>query len=409
MKWKQVGAAVAAAVACLFAAPAQAQLTEGVAAIVNDDVISTYDVRQRATLLLASSGIQASPEAQQRARAQAMRDLIDERLQMQEASHYNVTVTDAQINSTLGDIARQNNTTPDALIQQLTGVGVNPATLRAQIRADIAWRRLVGGRYGSRVRISDVEIRDAEARITQSSARSQYLVSEIFLAAESEAEFTDAQSGAERLLQEMQRGAPFPLVARQFSAAPSAAAGGDLGWINAGEVRPELQPVLDRLQAGQVSTPIRTPDGIYIVALRDRREGRPATTATRLGLRQVSAPVAQRSQLDRARRRISDCARLADSLNGVSGVEVTDLGQTAESDLSDAVRAQVNGVPQGQATALTTTGDRVSMIVVCLRETSAEGVPSHAEIENRLYEQELAMLSQRYLRDLRREATIITR
>ncbi|MGE3143649.1 MAG: SurA N-terminal domain-containing protein, partial [Hyphomonadaceae bacterium] len=207
-------ASAAALGTALWAGPAAAQMAEGVAAIVNDQVISTYDVRQRATLLLASAGIQNTAEAMQRAKTQALRDLVDEHLQMQEAAHYEINVTDAQVNASLGDIARQNNTTPQALLSQLASAGINPSTLRSQIRADIAWRRLVGGRYGSRVRISPNAILETQQRIAQSATRTQYLASEIFLPAETEAEFADAQNGAERLLQEMQRGAPFPLVAR---------------------------------------------------------------------------------------------------------------------------------------------------------------------------------------------------
>ncbi len=407
MSLKQVLAA--AALAAAIATPAAAQLAEAVAAIVNDEVISTYDVRQRATLLLASSNIENNADNMQRASAQALRDLVDEHLQLQEARHFEINVTNEQIESTLNDIARSNNTTGPELLRQLASSGINPNTLRDQIRADIAWRRLISGLYGSRVRISDAEVRDTLARIAQGAQHAQFLVSEIFLPAQSEQEFTDMQAGAQRLLQEMQRGAPFPLVARQFSAAPTAASGGDLGWVDSGELRPEVQAVIDRLQPGQVSNPIRTPTGVYLVALREKREGRPVDTTIRVGLRQVSVPIAQRGNLDRARARVTSCQSLNDVVGSITGVEVTDLGQTAESDLSDTVKQQIQGVGSGQATGVTEAGDRAAMLVVCSRDAQTEGLPSHDEIESRLFEQELALLSQRYLRDLRREATIITR
>ncbi len=409
---KRTLAAVSAAAiagAMLLAAPAGAQMAEGVAAIVNDKVISTYDVRQRATLLLASSQIQPTAETQQRAAQQALRDLVDEELQLQEAAHYEINISDDQISNTLNQIAQQNNTNATDLQRQLAAAGINPNTLRNQIRADIAWRRLISGRYGTRVRISPLEVTETQARIAASATRAQYQISEIFLAAEGEREIAEAEGNAQRLLQEMQRGAPFPLVARQFSAAPSAAAGGDLGWITAGELRPELQAIVDRLAPGQVSMPVRTPEGVYIVALRERREGRQVETQTRVILRQISAPSASRAQLERARARIENCERLDTAVGSVPGQEITDLGVSNESDLSDTVRQQIAGVNRGQASPITVAGDRVSMLVVCDRATSSEGVPSREEIENRLYEQELAMLSQRYLRDLRREATIITR
>src|SRR5262245_25953566 len=102
MNWKQVfTAAAVASVLAGAASPASAQLAEGVAAVVNDHVISTFDVRQRANLLITSAGLQSTPEMQQRARGQALRDLIDERLQIQETATYEIAVTPQEIDSRL--------------------------------------------------------------------------------------------------------------------------------------------------------------------------------------------------------------------------------------------------------------------------------------------------------------------
>lgn len=391
------------------AQPVSAQLTEGVAAIVNDNVISTFDVRQRATLLLVSSGIQTTAEMQQRARTQALRDLVDEHLQMEEAAHFHIDVTDAQVDRRIADIARQNQTTPEGLASQLAHDGVSISTLRSQIRADIAWQRLINGMYGSRVRVSEIEIRETQERIAASATRPQYQISEIFLPAETDAEFAEMEQGARRLLQEMQRGAPFPLVARQFSRAPSASQGGDIGWISAAELAPELQPVAEQLQAGQVSLPVRTPTGIYIIAMRERRAGAEAGTTTLVRLRQITAPAARESTLARIQRRLSGCDDLDSAIAGIEGATVIDLGQAAEADLSPVVRERINGVADGAASRVQIDGDIASTFVVCARETGGAGVPDHSEIEGRLREQELSMLSERYLRNLRREATIITR
>jgi peptidyl-prolyl cis-trans isomerase SurA len=409
MKTMTSHAAAAALAVALLAAPASAQQTEGIAAIVNDQVISTFDVRQRAMLLLVSSGIEATAEMQQRARAQALRDLVDEHLQVEEATRFEVEVTDEQVNRRIADIARQNETTPEGLASQLARDGVSVSTLRSQIRADIAWQRLMSGMYGSRLRISEIEIRETQARIAASATRPQYQISEIFLPAETEAEFTEMEQGARRLLQEMQRGAPFPMVARQFSRAPSAAQGGDIGWISAVELAPELQPIAERLQPGQVSLPVRTPNGVYILALRDRRAGAPAGATSLVRLRQITAPAAREAALSRVQRRISGCDDLDSAIANIEGATVIDLGQAAEADLSPVVRDRINGVANGAASRVQIDGEVASTFVVCGRETGGAGVPDRNEIEGRLREQELTMLSERYLRNLRREATIITR
>ena len=125
-------------------AAARPGLAAGVAAIVNDEVVSTYDVNQRASLLLAGSGIEPSRETYDRARAQALRDLVDERLQLQEANERKVKVDPVDIDRAIADIARQNGTSADTLRNDLGAAGIGIQTLRTQIESDIAWRRLVG-------------------------------------------------------------------------------------------------------------------------------------------------------------------------------------------------------------------------------------------------------------------------
>ncbi len=410
MNWKQVSAAAVLA-AMMGAAPvaATAQNAEGVAAVVNDNVISTFDVRQRAMLLLVSAGLQPTPEILQRARAQALSDLIDERLQIEEAARYEIRSSPETVDRRLADIARQNQTTVEALTQSLAEAGVSVTTLRQQLAADMVWQRLIGGMYGSRVRVSEVEIRETQARIAANATRPQYQISEIFLPAETEQEFNDMQQGAMRLLEQMQRGAPFPAVARQFSQSPSAAAGGDIGWIAAPDLAPELQTVAAQLQRGQVSLPVRTPTGVYLIAMRDRREGADAGATQIVSLRQLSAPVARRVALERSIRRLNGCGNIDDVASSIDGGDVADLGQTQESELSSSIRDRISGVAAGGASPIIVDGDRVNTIIVCTRDVGGGGVPERAQIEDRLREQELTMLADRHLRNLRREATIITR
>jgi peptidyl-prolyl cis-trans isomerase SurA len=199
------------------------------------------------------------------------------------------------------------------------------------------------------------------------------------------------------------------MVARQFSQAPSAAAGGDIGWIAAPELAPELQPIGERLQQGQVSLPVRTQNGVYIIAMRDRRAGAPTGATTIAALRQITAPAARQNALERVQRRVDGCGNLEREVATVEGATLLDLGQTQESELSPAIRDRVASIQTGRASPVVIDGDQVNIVIVCARETGGAGMPSREEISGRLREQELTMLADRYLRNLRREATIITR
>jgi peptidyl-prolyl cis-trans isomerase SurA len=410
MNLKHVSAVAALVAATLgLIAPVQAQNAEGVAAVVNDRPISTFDVRQRATMLLMFANLQSTPELLQRARAQALRDLVDERLQLDEAAKFEINVTGDAIDRRMNEMASRGETSLTQLVSQLASRGVSVATLRNQIEAEIAWSRLIAGMYGSRVRVSETEIQETQQRIAANAQRPQYEMSEIFLPAETPQEFAEMEQGAMRLLEQMQQRAPFPMVARQFSQAPSAAAGGDLGWISANELAAELRPVAERLQAGQVSLPVRTSTGVYIIAMRNRREGIPAGSASVVSLRQITAPVARRSNLDRIRRRAEGCADLDDAVDNIQGASMIDLGQTIEADLSPDIRTRLEGVAIGGASQVVINGEEANLLVLCGRETGGSAIPDRAQIEDRLREAELSMLAERYLRNLRREATIITR
>ncbi len=348
MNLKYLTAAAALAVASLgLASPVSAQNAEGVAAIVNDKVISTFDVRQRATMLLLFANLQPTPELLERARNQALRDLVDEQLQIDEAAKFEITVPGDTIDRRMADMATRSETTLDGLTTDLARNGISVTTLRNQIRAEIAWQRLIAGMYGSRVRISQNDITETQQRIAANARRPQYEMSEIFLPADTPEEFNQMEQGAMRLLEQMQQRAPFPMVARQFSQSPSAAAGGDLGWISASELSPELRPVAERLQPGQVSLPVRTQNGVYIIAMRNRREGIADGAASIVSLRQISAPAQRANSLDRIRRTAAGCDSLDRDIRGIQGASVLDLGQTVEAELSVDIRSRLDGVPIG--------------------------------------------------------------
>ncbi|MGE3302484.1 MAG: peptidylprolyl isomerase [Hyphomonadaceae bacterium] len=386
------------------------QQGEGIAAVVNDQVISTFDVSQRSALILISAGIPPTTEALRQVRPQALRALVDDRLQLQEAKDHDIKVEAREIDAALADIARSNNTSVDQLQRQLGASGIAVTTLRGQLESALAWRRLVNARYASRVRISNRQVQDTLSRIAANASKPQYNISLILLPADTPAEIADATAAAQRLMEEISKGANFQLVARQFSGAPSAAAGGDLGWLAQGELKPDaLQAAVDRGRPGQLIGPVAAPGGVYIVALRDKRDGVDAKTATRVTLKQIAAASNQRALVDRVRRKVRGCDGVDAAVSGEAGVTATDLGEVNESQLDDEMRQHVSETGVGQASTVFEADGKARSLVVCARDTAGGAIPSRDEIEQRLFEDELALQSQRYLRNLRRESTILTR
>jgi len=112
-------------------------------------------------------------------------------------------------------------------------------------------------------------------RIKSSLDKPQYRLAEIFLYAPDQASRELAKARAATLIENVNQGADFQALAQQFSAAPSASAGGDLNWLSPGDMRPEIADAV--LKAGEpplVLAPIESDSGVYVIALTGKREPR---------------------------------------------------------------------------------------------------------------------------------------
>lgn len=397
-------------------------LSESVAAVVNDDIISSYDLMQRMRLLMATSGMQPTQENLPQIEQEALRSLIDERLQMQELKRVEkqqkITIisTDKEVEEQIGDIAQSNRLQPDQLKQQLVAQGIGLDTWRAQLRAESSWQSWIQGRYGSRLRIGEDQIKAYQRRLADAAAKPQYQISEVFLDAARVGGMEVALNGASQLISQMQQGAPFAAVARQFSGSATAANGGEVGWVSQGEMPAEVDAALEQLRPGQLSLPIQVKDGVYIIYLRDKRAG--SKTAI-VDLKQVAAPLASdatQAQVDAATKLLTDlkpkitsCQTLEATAEKVDGLVAGDLGEAEITDLAPAFQEAANKLEIGQVSDPIRTDAGLHLIAVCGKRQGGANAPTHDQIENRLRGQQLALIAKRYLRDLRNQATIETR
>ncbi len=396
---------------------------EGVAAIINNEIISSYDLRQRMRLLVATSGVQPTPENLPQIQREALRSLVDEHLQMQEVRDIEVKQkdlklepTDKDIDQSIGDMAKQSGVTREKLIDTLRSDDVDPVTLRDQIRARMSWERYIGARFRDNVEVGDTQVRAAYERANAAAEKPQYQVSEIFLDASRVGSQQAAEEGAQQLSAQLGQGASFQAVARQFSNLPTAANGGDEGWVNADDLRPELAAALEQLKPGQVSKPIPVSDGVYLLALRDKRAGA-ATEIVNLKQAEVSLPAtasaeqvsAAQSQLETLRRRLNGCDSLDAQVAKAPGVVAGDLGETEIKDLRPSFQTAIAHLKVNQVSEPVRTDSGLHLIMVCERHAGGARAVTRADIEDKLRGEQFDMFARRFLRDLRNSATIETR
>jgi peptidyl-prolyl cis-trans isomerase SurA len=397
-------------------------LSESVVVTVNDDIISSYDIVQRMRLLIVTSGIQPSDQNLPELQREAVRSLIDEHLEMGDlreegkTQKFDLIASDAEVDDEIASIARSNNTSASQLLAQLAAQGVGAQTFRDQLRAEISWRGWIRGRYGQRLTIGEDQIKAFQKRQEAGAGKPQYDISEVFIDANRAGGMQQANDGAAQLITQIQKGAPFAAVARQFSAAPSAANGGQVGWITQGEMPAEVDRALEDLRPGQLSNPIQVKDGVYIVFLRDKHAGG-ATQVVKLkqaaiALSKTATPeeVAQaQEKLTALRPRLQGCENLETAAAKVPGVVSGDLGEAEVKDLAPGFRDAVETLQAGQVSQPIRTDAGLHLIAVCEKHMGGANQLTHDQIEDRLYGQELAMIAKRELRDLRNTATIETR
>lgn len=251
---------------------AQAQNKMSIAAVVNDDAISMTDVADRMKLVMVSSGLPNTPEIRAKIMPQIIENLIEEQLKMQAAKRAKLEVTEEEVEEGMGIIAAQNKFTPEQFKDIMGKQGVPANTLTRQIRAQLAWNKVVKETLRNQVNVSETDVNMRLERLKDKIGQTEYLVSEIFLPLDNPKRNAETEGLAQRMTKELQAGkAPFGPVAAQFSKAPGADKGGSIGWVQPGQLEAALDKVLLTLAEGQVSNPIKTQTGIHILLLQKKR------------------------------------------------------------------------------------------------------------------------------------------
>jgi peptidyl-prolyl cis-trans isomerase SurA len=279
--------ALAAAAPGLRVHPAAAQESLRIAAVVNDDVITGLDLAVRTRMAILSSSLPDTPEMRNRVARQVLRAMIDERLMLQEAARQNVIVQQSEVDAELTKLAERNGVTLDQFGAYLAENGVLLDPLAEQIRATIAWSKLVARQLRPRAVITEEDVDEVLRQAEEAKNQPQRRVSEVFLAVDGPAEEEEVRRSAERLIEQIRSGVPFSAVASQFSDTATAAVGGDVGWVLPGQLAPEVEETLERMQDGDIAGPVRAAGGYYILQLRGQRSISPDASPEREEVRRV--------------------------------------------------------------------------------------------------------------------------
>jgi len=396
--------------------------TSRIAAVVDGDVISDADIANRARLFAISTGLPMSSEVIDRLKPQILRQLIDERLRVQEAQRRKIVIPDAQIAGAIKEIESRNNMPPGALRAKLASDGVSTRTLIDQIRAQLAWTQMLREAMGDRLAIADADIAEQQRLAAQRIGHPEYRIGEIFIPVDESNSSADAQRFAETVITQLRAGAPFPMVAAQFSQTQSALEGGELGWVQPNQLDPQVARLAAEMPVGAISNPVRVPGGFSIVHLQGKREiGR--DMATIVTLRQAFFPFIApltdpQNPTEQQRQALAKAKSVIGSVKGCDQMEAVaktnnaanrpvDPGEVRVEGVNPpAFRALLQTIPIGKPTEPLVSRDGIAVLTVCSREQKNVGEITPEEIRRRLINERIEMLSRQMMRDLHRKATI---
>ena len=385
----------------------KSQDIQAIAVIVNDEVISRYDVNQRVRLILVTSGIPATEENIKRIEEQAIKALIDEKIQIQEAIKLEVPDSPDEINLMLDNIARGNQTTAEGILESITSQGVNSETLLNQIKSELLWNKIVRGRFGSYINISDEEVNIIYDRTIQNINNSQYDISEIFIGFEDESEEEEAKELTERLTEQLKNEIAFEPVAQQFSQAPSSGQGGFIGWVSEGQLDPDIISNIKNLEIGSVSDPIKTVNGYYIIKLNGKsEEGGKNPMKNQYDLISVSFGIEDKIIAKDFSDNFISCKRLDGLLENYNQKEVNVIGKRLLQELPKELHKELLEKNAGNALSPRFSEENIDIILICDRKDDIGIQVNRDVIEDNIYSQKMGMMSRRHLRDLRRDAVI---
>jgi peptidyl-prolyl cis-trans isomerase SurA len=405
---------------------AEGTLLEGIAAVVNDDVITLSELNTSMAEIyqqIIASGSQ--PPSESILRRQVLDQLIVQKLQVQIAAESGVQVPDDVLNQTLGRIAERNGITLNQLPQVLAEQGVDYRRYREQLRQEMMIDSVRRSEVDAGVYVSPEEIDSFLAQQGGADQELEYKLLHILISVPREAtddQVSELATQAYNIVSRARDGEDFRQLAASESAGQRALQGGDLGWRRRDQIPTAFAQALQYMQPGEITEPLRSPSGFHILMLEDRREGE-VMLVTQSQIRHILLQPNQivstddaRGQLEILRRQIiegeisfEEAARQY-SEDPVSASRGGDLGWNSPGTFLPEFEGVAAVIPTGEVSEVFQTQFGWHILEV-LDRRQYDGTDEFRRNQARssLYQQKVEEATQLWMQQLRDEAYVETR
>ena len=381
---------------CLGSSPAKAEGDMFTPAVtVNGSVITKYELAQRLAFLQV---LQQTGDLEKR----AMDDLIADRLQMDAAKSFGVTIGGEEVNAGMAEFASRANLSVEDFIKAIAEGGVEPQSFRDFVKAGLVWRAVMRAKFGGRIRVTDAEIDNRIAQGGASGGNLRALLAELVLPDDGK---SDVMALAVKIRTNMKTPTDFSNAARIFSKGKTAADGGVLGWIDTTTLPPVVATALTGLKAGEITAPVALQGAVAIYLVRDQSQA----AGDAKGAAQVDYAVFQPAagqDLAKVQGEATDCAGLDVAARGLP--ERSLQRQTvAESAAPGALRGVLAGLDAGESAIVAGAGGANQLVMLCARIPQSQVPASRDDVRTAMVNEKLALFATAYLQELRAQAIIV--
>lgn len=257
-----------------------AEICNRVVAMVNDDVITLYELNNRIREITGQTSDEIAAEDEEEfieLRHQILESMINQKIAQEKIDEYGLQVSLGEVDAYIENIKTANNWTQEDLIENLKSSGMTLERLRQQIKEEQEQESLINYEVKSKAVILEGRlVKYYEEHPDEFREDELVDVAAIFLLVqdqENKDELNELVKKGEELLERLKNGEDFGVLAKEYSQGPGADEGGELGEYNTEELDPELKKVIDGLSEGDVSDLIVKETGIQILKLVRRKGG----------------------------------------------------------------------------------------------------------------------------------------
>ena len=277
-------------VSCLLAASfflfpdgTRGEIVERIVAVVNNDVITLSELEEAGRRLfeeVQKSSLPAEREEKlQKARREVLDQLIENKLLEQEVKNRKVEVAERDVDAAIQQILQQNQASENELKEMLAKEGITLSIYRRRIHDEIVKMRLINREIKLKIVIKEEDLRkNYQDNLAKFTDPAEVKVQQIFFVIPQLAtaeQVASIRKEALAILERARKGEDFAELAGKYSQGPEARERGVLGFFKHNELRPELEESAFKLQVGEVSGVIRTPEGFHILRVLERKGGEP--------------------------------------------------------------------------------------------------------------------------------------